>query len=72
MNTFEQTIIIIIYHKIGPVAQEEKIFKFRECIFAICYYLQYKGVGFPFEQTQILFTHECFLPSLVEIGPVVL
>ena len=52
------------------VVQDEKIFKFRECIFAICYYLPYKGVGFPFEQTQILFTHECFLPSLVEIGPV--
>ena len=26
---------MILYHKIGPVVQEKKIFKFRECTFAI-------------------------------------
>ena len=31
-----------------------------------------KGVAFPLKQTQILFTPGCFLPSLVESGPVVL
>ena len=31
----------------------------------------YKGVAFPFDQSQTLFTKGCFLLSLVEIGPVV-
>ena len=34
MNTFEQ-IIDYIFYKIGPVVQEEEIFKFRESTFAI-------------------------------------
>ena len=34
MNTFERS-YDYLYFKIGPVAQEEKIFKFRECTFAI-------------------------------------
>ena len=33
MNTFERS-YDYIYYKIGPVVQEEKIFKFRECTFA--------------------------------------
>ena len=34
MNTFERN-YDNIYYKIGPVVLEEKIFKFRECTFAI-------------------------------------
>ena len=34
MNTFEQN-YDYIYYKTGPVVQEEEIFKFRECTFAI-------------------------------------
>ena len=34
MNTFEQN-YDYIYYKIDQVVQEEKIFKFRECTFAI-------------------------------------
>ena len=33
MKTFEQS-YDHIYYKIGPVVQEEKIFRFRECTFA--------------------------------------
>ena len=32
----------------------------------------WKGRGPSFEQTWIPFTQECFIPSLVEIGPAVL
>ena len=38
MNTFERS-YDYIYYKIGPVVQEEKIFKFRECTFQFCFYL---------------------------------
>ena len=34
MNTSERS-YDYIYYKINPVVQEEKIFKFRECTFAI-------------------------------------
>ena len=34
MNTFEQS-YDYIYHKIGPVVREEKIYKYRKCTFAI-------------------------------------
>ena len=34
MNTSEQS-YDYIYYKIGPLIQEEEIFKFRECTFAI-------------------------------------
>ena len=38
-----------------------------------CYYLPLeKGMHLQYEQTLILFTQVCFLPNLVEIGPVVL
>ena len=34
MNSIERS-CDYIYYKIGPVVQEEKIFKFRECTFAM-------------------------------------
>ena len=50
-------IIQCIYYKTGPLVQEERIFEFRECNFAILLLSpNVKGVAFPFEQTQILFT----------------
>ena len=59
--------------KNGPVVQKEKIFKFRECIFAFFYYLPLeKDVGLQFQQSWIHVIQGCFLPSLVEIDPVVL
>ena len=74
MNTFER-IYDYIYYKTGPVVQEEEIFKFHECTFAIFLLspnVKRWGVAFPFEQTQILFTQGSFMLNLVEIGPVVL
>ena len=58
--------------EIGPTVLEKKIFKFRQCIFAFCYYLPLeKGWGPSFEQTTCVpFTQGCFVSSLVEIGPV--
>ena len=51
MSTFEQS-YDYIYHKIGPVVQEEEIFKFHECILAILLLIPLlKGLAFPFEQT---------------------
>ena len=56
-----------------PSGSWEKDFKFRQSIFAISK-LSPLGKGrYPsFVQTWILFTQGCFVPSLVEIGPVVL
>ena len=70
-----EVVIIIIYYKIGPVVHQEKIFLFGECtlaIFLIISRCKKVHVVFPFEQTQILFTQGCFLPSLVEICSLVL
>ena len=53
----------------------EKIFGFSQCIFAISQLSPLgKGHGPLFEQTTggISFTQECFVPSLVEIGLMVL
>ena len=58
----------------GPMVLE-KIFGFGQCIFAISQLSPLgKGHGPLFEQTinRISFTQECFVPSLVEIGPMVL
>ena len=50
-----------------------KIIKFRQCTFTILYLSPFgKGGGGSFEQTWILFTQGCFVPSLVEIGSLVL
>ena len=43
MNTFERS-YEDIYHKIGTIVQEEKIFKFRESPLL-------RGLTFPFKQT---------------------
>ena len=72
MNTFKRS-YDYIYRKTGPVVQKEKILNFLKVLLQFCYHIpMLKGVVFPFEQTQILFTQGCFLLSLVEIGPVVL
>ena len=59
--------------EIGLVVLEKKIFKFRKYILLFHNYLPLeKGCDPSFEQTWIPFTQGCFVPSLVEIGPVVL
>ena len=58
---------------ISPVVLEKKILKFCWCIFLIAFLSSFGKVRGPsFEQTSIYFIEECSLPSLVEIGPVVL
>ena len=57
----------------SPVVLKNKIFKVCQCIFSISLLSPLgKGRGPSFEQTWITITQECFVPSLVEIGPVVL
>ena len=59
--------------EIGPVVLEKKTFKYFQYNFNIS--LSYplgKGRGPSFEQTWIPFTQGCFVPNLVENGPVVL
>ena len=52
---------------------EKKIFKFRQCIFAISQLSPLgRGQGLSFEHNGIPFTQGCFVSSLVEIGRVVL
>ena len=78
--SFEQTWIPFIQGcfvpslvEIGSVVLEKKIFKFCQCIFAISQLSPLgKGRGPSFEQTWIPFTRGCFVPSLVEIGSVIL
>ena len=77
--SFKQTVIpftqgcfMLSLVEIGPVILE-KILKFRQCIFTISSSSPLrKGRGPIFEQTWIPFTQECIVPSLVEIGQVVL
>ena len=59
--------------KICPVVLEKKILKICQCIFAFSLLspIEKKG-GASFDQTWIPFTLKCFLPSLIEIDPVVL
>ena len=53
------------------VVSEKKIIKFRQCFFTISWLFPLgKEWGPSFEQTWIPFTQGCFVPSLVEIGPV--
>ena len=59
--------------EIGPVVLEEKILKFPQYIFTFFLLSALGKVRGPsFEQTHIPFTQECFVPSLFEIGLVVL
>ena len=55
--------------KIGPMGLEQKIFKFRQYIFAI---LLSAPLGKGWGPTSIPFNQWCFVPCLVEIGSVVL
>ena len=58
---------------IGPVVLEKKIFKSCQFIFIIFQLSPlWEGHGPSFEETGIPFTQGYFVPSLVEIGPVVL
>ena len=59
--------------EIGQMVLEKKILKFLQCIFGISW-LSPLGIGCgpSFEQTWIPFTQEFFVPTLFEIGPVVL
>ena len=55
------------------VVLEKNIFKFHQRIFAISLLSPLgKGQGPSFEQTSILFTQGCFVPSLIEFVPMVL
>ena len=58
---------------IGQVVREKKIFKFRQCVSDISK-LSPLGRGRDplFQKTRIPINQGCFMPSLVEIGPVVL
>ena len=59
--------------KIGPVVLEKKIFNSCQFIFINSRLSPlWEGRGPSFEQTWIPFTQGYFVPSLVEIGPVVL
>ena len=58
--------------EIGPVLQEKKIIKFSHCIFFYFVIILGKELDPSFEHTWIPFTQEWFVPSLVEIDPVVL
>ena len=70
---FSQGFFVSGLVEIGPVVLEKKIFQFRPCIFAISLLSPLgKGWGPPFELTLIPITQKCFVPSLVEIGRVVL
>ena len=59
--------------EIGPVVLEKKIFDFRQCIFVYFVIISpWKRTG-PFIWRNLGPLHpRCFVPSLVEIGPVVL
>ena len=57
----------------GPVLLEKTIFEVRQCIFDIFLLSPLgKGRGPSFEQIWIPITQGCFVPSFIEIGPVVL
>ena len=61
-----------VWLKLAQWFLRRRFFKVRQCIFAICYYLPLEKDGTSFQQSSILITQEYFVPTLVEIGPVVL
>ena len=71
---FNQECVVLSLVKISQVALEKNFFsQFRLCIFAILLSSPFeKGRGPSFEETWISFTQGCFVPSLFEIGSVVL
>ena len=59
--------------EIGPVVLEKKTFKVRQCILAISLLSLLGKEHSPcFEEICTLITQGCFVPSLLEIGLVVL
>ena len=59
--------------EIGSVVLEKKIFLISSMYFLYFEIISpWKGLGPSFEPPGIPFTQECFVPSLVVIGPVVL
>ena len=58
--------------EIGQVVLEKRIFNFVNVFSLFRNYLPLKGWGPLFEQSRIPFTQGCSVPSLVEIGSVVL
>ena len=71
-SSFNKNCFVPSLVKISYVVLEKKTFKFYQCIFHFQNYLPLEKNGPLFEQTWIPFTQGCFVPSLVEIGPVVL
>ena len=70
---FTQIYLVQSLVEIGPVVLEKKMFKRCQFIFIISKLSPlWEGLSPSFEQTWIPFTQEDFVPSLVEIGPVVL
>ena len=68
MNSLHQ-----VWLKLAQCLLEKKIFSFPQCISAISLiFPPEKGPGRSFEQTWIHFEQGCFVPCLVNIGPVVL
>ena len=51
---------------------KKNIFKFRQCIFTISLLSPLETGGVFFEQTCIPIIQSCFVPSLIEIGPMIL
>ena len=73
LNPLHPGILCASLVEIGPVVLEKKIFKSCQCIFTISLLSPlWEGRGPSFEHTWIPFTQGYFVPSLVEIGPVVL
>ena len=71
--TFTQGCFVPRFVEIGPVVLKKKMFKVCICILAISLLSPLEKEHDPsFEQIWIPITQGCFLPSLVEIGPVVL
>ena len=62
-----------IYHGIGPVVLKKTILKFCQCNFPLLLLSPFGNKhGTSFKQTWIPFTKGCYVPRLVEIGPLVL
>ena len=70
---FTQRFFVSSLVEISPLVWSKKKFKFPQCIFPFLLSSSLgKRWGPSFEQTWILFTLECLMPSLVEISPMIL
>ena len=73
LNPLHRKMLCAEFVEIGLVVLEEKIFKFHQCIFPISLLSSLGDRHDPsFEQTQIPFSQQFFVTSLVKIDPVVL